>query len=206
VLSAPPALLLLRGDADSVAAWARTGLVPTWLVPGADWTLLVPAGPTASAAPYDDPVSVLCGRPTPARLRPSLCLVADGPRAVVVVHEGGRRAEPRWLVWTQDVGRTRTPELPAASPRLVAAVAGAGPRGAEALAATLFADSRSGTDVVDDVLRALALPGAGLPLGAVRAADLPGAVRVNPDPEAVTRFDTFVATEAHLAAQLGEDR
>jgi hypothetical protein len=206
VLSAPPALLLLRGAADDVAAWARGGLLPTWVVPAAEWTLVVPAGPAAAAAPYDDPVALLGGRPTPTRLRPSLCLVADGPRAVVVVQESGRRAEPRWLVWTQDVGRTRTPDLPPASPRLVAAVAGAGPRGAEALAATLFADSRSGADVVDDVLRALALPGAGLPLGAVHAGDLPGAVRVDPDPEAVARFDTFAATEAHLAAQLGEDR
>jgi hypothetical protein len=205
VLSAPQALLLLRGDVGHVAAWARTGLLPTWLVPGPAWTLVVPAGTAASAAPYDDPVALLGGRPTPARLRPSLCLVADGPRAVVVVHERGRRAEPRWLVWSRDAGRIRTPDLPPASPRLVAQVAGAGSRGAEALTATLAADARSGADVVDDVLRALALPGAGLPLGLVRAADLPGALRVDPDAEAVARFDAFARTEAHLAAQLRED-
>jgi hypothetical protein len=125
---------------------------------------------------------------------------------MVVVHERGRRAEPRWLVWSRDAGRIRTPELLPATPRLVAAVAGTGPDGAQALTATLAADARSGADVVDDVLRALGLPGAGLPLGLVHAPDLPGAVRVDPDAEAVARFDDFTRTEAHLAAQLGEDR
>ena len=50
----PPALQLLRGRVDDVRAWARTGLLATWLVPDPAWTLVVPAGPPASAPPYDD--------------------------------------------------------------------------------------------------------------------------------------------------------
>jgi hypothetical protein len=207
VVSAPPALLLLRGRIDDVRSWARTGLLPTWLVPDPAWTLVVPAGPPASAPPYDDPVALLGGRPVPSRLRPSLCLVADGPRAVIVVQEAGRRTEPHWLVWSRDVGPVRTPDLPTATPALVAHVTGTRrPGRVDALDAALAPDGRSGRDVVDDVLRALALPGAGVPLGAVHPQDLPGAERVEPDDEAVARFDAFAHTEAHLAAQLEEDR
>ena len=210
MLTAPAALLLLRGALDDVRTWARGGLVSTWLVPDPAWTLVVPAGPPLAAAPYDDPVALLGGRPTPSRLRPSLCLVADGPRAVAVVQERGRRSPLRWLVWSQDVGPTRTPDLPSAPIALVAELAGsAGSRGVTALREALTADSRTGSDVVDDVLRALSLPGAGLPLGAVRAQDLPGAERVDPDAAAVARFDSFARTEAQLAAPAarpGEDR
>jgi hypothetical protein len=207
VVTAPAVLLLLRGALDDVREWARGGLLPTWLVPAPAWTLVVPAGPAATAAPYDDPVALLGGRPTPSRLRPSLCLVADGPRAVAVVQQRGRRALPRWLVWSTEVGTTHAPDLPAAPVRLVADVAGAGAgTGVAALRAALAADSRSGADVVDDLLRALALPGAGLPLGAVLPQDLPGAERVDPDAAAVARFDAFARTEARLAGQLGEGR
>ena len=214
MLSPPSALLLVRGAAEHAVTWARRGLVPTWLVPGSEWTLLVPAGPALSSPPYDDPVAVLCGRPTPRRLRPSICLVADGPRALVVVHERGRRSEPRWLVWSREVGRTGSPGLDAASVRLVAGAAGSGRRSdparqaahEQALGDALAPDGRTAAAVVDAVLRALELPGAGLPLGAVQAADLPGAVRVEPDAETAARFVAFARHEAHLAAQLGEDR
>ena len=207
MVSEPPALLLLRGRVDDVRSWARTGLLPVWVVPDPVWNLVVPAGPPASAPPYDDPVALLGGRPVPSRLRPSLCLVADGPRAVLVVQEAGRRAEPRWLVWSQDVGPIRTRDLAPAPPALVAHVTGSRrPAHVAALEAALAPDQRSSRDVLDDVLRALGLPGAGLPLGAVRAQDLPGAERVDPDAHAVARFDAFARTEAHLAAQLEEDR
>jgi hypothetical protein len=212
VLTAPVgALLLLRGALDDVRTWARGGLLPTWLVPYSSWTLVVPAGPPSAAPPYDDPVALLGGRPTPSRLRPSLCLVADGPRAVAVVQERGRRAPLRWLVWSQGVGPTSTPDLPGASVALVAELAGVGTaRGAAVLQDALAADARAGCDVVDDVLRALSLPGAGLPLGAVRAEDLPGAERVEPDAAAVARFDSFARTDAELAVRgdvrRGDDR
>lgn len=204
-MTAPAALLLVRGRVDDVTAWARKGLLPLWVVPDVAWTLVVPAGAPVSAPPYDDPVALLGGRPVPAKLRPSLCLVADGPRAVLVVHDGGRRAGPRWLVWSRGVGLTRTDGLPHAPVGLLAEVGGARDRvSREALRTALEADGRSGADVVDDVLRVLRLPGAGLPLGAVEAGDLPGAVRVDPEDQVVARFDAFVRTEAQLAAQVEE--
>lgn len=198
-MTAPAALLLLGGPADGVRAWARKGLLPVWVVPGATWTLVVPAAEPRSAPPYDDPVALLGGRPVPARLRPSLCLVADGQRAVVAVHEATRAAVQRWLVWTAGVGSSEVEGLPHASLRLLAEVAGvAGPAGRERLDDALRADDRTGADVVDDLMRALALPGAGVPIGAVEAGHLPDAVRVDPDEQAVERFDAFVAHEGQL--------
>jgi len=200
------ALLVVRGRLDGVRAWARKGLLPVWIVPDVAWTLVVAAGPPAVDPPFDDPVALLGGRPVPSRLRPSLYLVADGPRAVVTVHDKGRRDEPHWLVWTRGAGLQRVPELPRAPlgqlVQLAAAPgAGHGDR-AGRLREALRPDGRSGADVVDDVLRALALPGAGLTLDAVRAGDLPGAVRIDPDPRAAERFAEIAAHEAHLERQL----
>lgn len=205
-MTAPAVLLLARGRLDGVRDWARRGLLPVWVVPDVAWTLVLPAGPAACQPPYDDPVSLLGGRPLPARLRPSLCFVVDGPRAVVTVHQSSRRAAPRWLVWSQDVGLTRVDGLPAAPLGLVGALAGVRGEQPAALRSAVRADGRTGADVVDDLLRALRLPGAGLPLGAAAPGDLPGAVRVTPDERAVARFDAFVAHEAELAAQLGGGR
>jgi hypothetical protein len=212
----PKALLVVRGRVDDVRGWARAGLLPVWIVPDVAWTLVVPAGPPASAPPYDDPVALLGGRPLPSRARPAICLVADGPRAVVTVHQSGRRAVPRWLVWCRGAGLQRLTDLPSAPAALLADLAAGAGSGAsasarragrrDALRGALVADDRSGADVVDDVLRALALPGAGLTLDAVRAGDLPGAVRVDPDERVVARFDAFAAHEAELSGQLGRGR
>lgn len=203
----PRVLLLARGRLDGVRAWARKGLVPVWIVPDVAWTLVVPAGPAASAPPYDDPVALLGGRPMPARLRPALCAVADGPRAVITAHEAGRLSRPRWLVWTRGAGLQRVEQLPRLALPSLAELAAphTGPVGLERLRAALVPDARSGADVVDDVLRALGVPGAGVSIDAVRAGDLPGAVRIDPDERAVARFDAHVAHERELAEQL-EDR
>jgi hypothetical protein len=206
-LTPPPrALLLLRGRTDDVRSWARKGLLPVWLVPGVTWTLVVPAAEPVAAPPYDDPVALLGGRPVPSRLRPSLCMVADGPRAVVAVHEAPRRAVQRWLVWGEGTGLTRVDGLPHAPVGLVAEAAAArGRQGRERLRDALATDGRRAVDVADDVLRAAGLPGAGVLLGAVRADELPDAERVDPEEDVVARFDDFVAHEALLEAQL-EDR
>ena len=198
----PSAVLLLHGSADAVRTWARKGLLPVWVVPGATWTLVVPADQPRSGPPYDDPVALLGGRPVPARLRPSICLVADGQRAVVAVHEAARAAVQRWLVWTAGVGPSRIEDLPHAPVGLLAQVAGVG--GRDRLDQALAPDGRSGADVVDDLLRALGLPGAGVPIGAVQAAELPDAARVDPDERVVERFEAFAAHESRLQAQLDQ--
>jgi hypothetical protein len=206
VTAVPTALLLLRGRTDDVRSWARRGLLPVWIVPGVTWTLVVPAGDPVAAPPYDDPVALLGGRPVPGRLRPSLVVVADGPRAVVAVHEAPRRATQRWLVWGEGTGLTRIDGLPHAPLGLLAhAAAVRHPAARERLNDALATDGRRAVDVADDVLRALGLPGAGVLLGAVRAGELPDAERVDPAGDVVARFDHVVAHEAFLEAQL-EDR
>jgi hypothetical protein len=206
VTAVPTALLLLRGRTDDVRSWARRGLLPVWVVPGVTWTLVVPAGDPVAAPPYDDPVALLGGRPVPSRLRPSLVVVADGPRAVIAVHEAQRRAVQRWLVWGEGTGLTRIDGLPHAPAGLLAEAAAArGHAARERLHDALATDDRRAVDVADDVLRALGLPGAGLLLGAVGADELPDAERVDPAGDVVARFDDVVAHEAFLEAQL-EDR
>ncbi len=207
-MRAPAALLLLRGRADGVRTWARKGLMPLWVVPGSTWTLVAPADGHRAAAPYDDPVAVLGGRPVPPRLRPSLCLLADAGRAVLVVQDTPRTAVQRWLVWTPGVGVVRVDGLPPAPLALVAELADpGGARGdavLERLQQALRPDAREVADVVDDLLRALELPGAGVPLGAVGVGDLPDAVRVEPLAHVVDRFDELMATEPGLADELDD--
>jgi hypothetical protein len=206
VTAVPTALLLLRGRTDDVRSWARRGLLPVWIVPGVTWTLVVPAGDPVAAPPYDDPVALLGGRPVPGRLRPSLVVVADGPRAVVAVHDAPRRAVQRWLVWGEGTGLTRIDGLPHAPVGLLAEAAAARGHAARGrLDDALATDDRRAVDVADDVLRALELPGAGVLLGAVGADELPDAERVEPAHDVVARFDDVVAHEAFLEAQL-EDR
>lgn len=195
-------MLLLRGGSDGVHSWARKGLLPVWVVPGADWTLVVPAGLPRSAPPYDDPVALLGGRPVPGRLRPSLCLVADGQRAVVAVHEAARSAVQRWLVWTTGIGASRVEGLPHAPVGLLASWGG--PHTRERVDHALRPDGRDGAEVVDDLLRALELPGAGVPIGAVQVDHLPDARRIDPDERVVERFEAFVAHESRLQAQLDQ--
>ena len=206
-MTAPAAVLLLGGRSQAVQAWARKGLLPVWVVPGLTWSLVVPAAAPRSGPPYDDPVAVLGGRPVPSRLRPSLCLTADGQRAVVVVHEAGRGVVQRWLVWTSGVGVARVQGLPHAPVGLLAELAGGRGRALrERLDDALRPDDRTGADVVDDLLRALELPGAGVPIGAVQAEHLPDAVRVDPDQRAVERFDAVAADEDRLRAELDDSR
>ena len=206
-MSAPAAVLLLHGRSQAVQTWARKGLLPVWVVPGQTWSLVVPAAAPRSVAPYDDPVALLGGRPVPSRLRPSLCLSVDGQRAVVAVHEAGRAAVQRFLVWTSGVGVSRVEGLPHAPVGLLADLAGG--RGVQTrtkLDDALRPDNRTGADVVDDLLRALGLPGAGVPIGAVAAEHLPDAVRVDPDQRMVERFDAVAAEENRQRADLDDSR
>ena len=206
-MSAPAAVLLLRGRSQAVQTWARKGLLPVWIVPGHTWSLVVPAAAPRSVAPYDDPVALLGGRPVPSRLRPSLCLSADGQRAVVAVHEAGRGAVQRFVVWTSGVGVSRVEGLPHAPVGLLADLAGGRSVQTRArLDDALRLDDRSGAEVVDDLLRALELPGAGVPIGAVEAEHLPDAVRVDPDQRAVERFDSVAAQENRQRADLDDSR
>ena len=60
--------------------------------------------------------------------------------------------------------------------------------------------------VADELLEALALPGAGVLSGRVDAATLPGALRVEPTDHLVARFDAVAQDEHQAARERGEDR
>jgi hypothetical protein len=199
-------MVLLRDTRGSAAGWARRGLGPVTVVPGLAWTLVVPAGPTRSAAPYDDPIVALGGRPVPRRLRPCARLVAGPDRLTVQVQGPSWRASQRWLVWTRGVGLSRVPDLETAPPALVARLLAPTRESGERLTEVLRQDSRLPGVVADELLEALALPGAGVLSGVVDAAALPGAVRVEPEEHLVARFDAVAQDEDQAARERGEQR
>ena len=189
-------LVLLRERRASAKAWARHGLLPVTVVPGLSWTLVVPAGPSSSASPYDDPVALLGGHPVPRRLRPCAVLVAGPDRLAVRVQGPAVRAPQRWLIWTRGIGLSRVPDLPLAPPSMVGRLLAPTRTSAAALVDVLARDSRLPSEVADDLLGVLGLPGAGILSGRVAAAGLPGATRVDPSPAHVVRFDRHTADES----------
>ena len=200
------ALVLLRDTRGSAAKWARRGLGPVTVVPGLAWTLVVPAGPARSAAPYDDELALLGGRPVPRSLRPCASFVADADRLAVQLQGSTWRAVTRWLVWTRGIGLTRVADLETAPPQLLARLLAPTRTSADRLAAVLARDGRHPAQVADALLEALALPGVGVLSGSVRAADLVGALRVEPEEHRVARFDAQVSDEDRAARDRGERR
>ena len=131
-------VLVTRGRADAVAAWAGRGLVPVYLVPFDGWTVVQPAGPSRGNPPYDDALEVLGARPVPGRLRSAIGLFAVGGNAVVTMHPYGWRAVQRWVVWAPRRGVVPPARLAAGRPGDLARTAGA---------------DRSATRAVVDALR-----------------------------------------------------
>jgi hypothetical protein len=197
-------LVLLRDTRGSAATWAQRGLGPVTVVPGPAWTLVAPAGPTRSAAPYDDPATVLGGRPVPRRLRPAACLVAGPDRLTVQVQGPSWRAPRRWLVWTRGVGLSRVPDLEPAPLALVARLLAPMRDAGDRLGDVFARDGRLPAVVADALLESLGLPGAGVLSGRVDPATLPGAVRVEPQEHLVARFDTVALDEDQAARERGE--
>jgi hypothetical protein len=198
-------LVLLRDTRGSATGWARRGLGPVIVVPGLAWTLVTPAGPTRSTAPYDDPLTALGGRPVPRRLRPSASLVAGPDRLTIQVQGPSWRAAQRWLVWTRGVGLSRVADLETAPPALVARLLAPTRESGQRLTEVLGQDSRLPGAVADELLEALALPGVGVLSGKVDPAKLPGAVRVEPEDHLVARFEKVAQDEHQAARERGEE-
>jgi hypothetical protein len=199
------ALVLLRDTRGSATGWARRGLGPVTVVPGLAWTLVVPAGPARSAPPYDDPMTLLAGRPVPRRLRPTACFVAGPDRLAIQVQGPHWRATGRWLIWARGIGLSRVPDLDMAPPGLVARLLAPTRESGERLTDVLARDNRRPAEVADQLLGLLALPGIGILGGSVDAATLPGATLVEPEGHLVARFDA-VAHDEHEAARERGDR
>ena len=186
-------LLLLRAGASRAREWARDGLGPVVVIPDpSGWTVVVPhGGRTFAAAPFDDGVGAVLGRPVRRRLLPTIGVALVGTRLAISVVPAVLRPARVWLVWEPGSGLVRPPGLaPATVAQLVAA---ADRREHRDVAASMLADGRgSAGRVLNDIFEVLGLPGADLATGARAPLNEPGAVLVEPSREDVGRFDRTV--------------
>lgn len=190
-------LLLVRGEAERVTAWARRGLVAAHVTALGDWSGVTPANDRSrAAAPYGDARMVLASRPVPAGLRPAIGFFVTGRRGVVVVQPSGWRAVKRWVVWVPDAGVVRAPGLRAAEPGDLLAPAGAGAVAAAGLHDALGAVPADPLSWLSGVHAALRLPGRDL----LTAPEAPVGSLIEPDDASTARFDALMREEAaHLA-------
>lgn len=193
-------VLLLHGDVKTASAWVRQGIVPSYVVPLAGWTAVVPGGPSPASSPYDDAVRVLLARRVPSRMRAAIGFFRLDDRAVIVVHPRGWRALPRWLVWDRGDGVSNLPGLPAARPGDMAMAAGVVPESVRALREILTDRSSVLDDVLADLMAALALPGERLLSGQVKDAE--GALLVEPTTKAVERFSRVTKEDKEIRSEL----
>jgi len=193
-------VLLLHGDVRTVSAWVRQGVVPSYVVPLAGWTAVVPGGPSQAGKPYDDAVQLLAARRVPSRMRAALGLFRLDERGVVVVHPRGWRALPRWLVWERGDGVCGLPGHPAARPGDMAMAAGVIPESVRAIREILTDRTSLIDDVLADLMGVLALPGERLLHGKVKDAE--GAVLVEPAARAVERFSRVTKEDKEIRTEL----
>lgn len=193
-------VLLLHGDVKTATTWVQQGVVPSYVVPLAGWTAVVPGGPSHAAPPYDDPATVLLARPVPSRMRAALGLFHLDDKGVVVVHPRGWRALPRWLVRERGSGVSGLPGMPLARPGDLAMAAGVVAESVPAIRDILTDQVASVRDVLGDLMAALALPGERLIFGEVRDAE--GAVLVEPAAKAVERFSRVTKEDKEIRTEL----
>ncbi|GAB3496972.1 hypothetical protein [Flexivirga lutea] len=193
-------VLLLHGDARTASAWVRQGVVPSYVVPLAGWTAVVPGGPSQAGSPYDDAARLLLARRVPARMRAAIGLFRLDDRGVVVVHPRGWRAMTRWLVWEPGDGVSGLPGLPAARPGDMAMAAGVVPESVRAVREILTDRTALLDDVLADLMGALALPGERLLDGQVKDAE--GAALVEPAAKAVERFSRVTKEDNEIRTEL----
>jgi hypothetical protein len=199
-------MLLLRGEPDAVATWARRGLVPVHVVPLDGWTAVVPAGPSRARPPYDDSLKALAGRPVASRLRSAIGLFAVDGNAVVTVQPSGWRAIQRWFVWSPGQGVVRPRRLAAGRPADLTAAAGTRTGAVRRAVLDLLVDGRGDArGVLADLLALLSLPGSDLLEGARDPAASPGATLVEPSERQVARFERVIHDQALHRSQLEED-
>lgn len=193
-------VLLLHGDVKTATAWSRQGVVPSYVVPLAGWTAVVPGGPSQASKPYDDAVRLLLARRVPSRMRAAIGFFRFDDRGVIVVHPRGWRALPRWLVWERGDGVAGLPGLPLARPGDMAMAAGVVPEAVRSLRDILTDRTAVLDDVLADLMGALALPGERLLHGKVKDAE--GAALVEPTTKAVERFSRVTKEDNEIRSEL----
>ena len=199
-------MLLLRGEPDAVATWARRGLVPVHVVPLDGWTAVVPAGPSRAMPPYDDSLKALAGRPVASRLRSAIGFFAVDGNAVVTVQPSGWRAIQRWFVWSPGQGVVRPRRLAAGRPADLTVAAGTRTGAVRRAVLDLLVDGRGDArGVLADLLALLSLPGSDLLEGARDPAASPGSTLVEPSERNVARFERVSHDQALHRSQLEED-
>lgn len=199
-------MLLLQGEPDSVATWARRGLMPVHVVPLDGWTAVLPAGPSHAMPPYDDTLKTLAGRPVASRLRSAIGLFAVDGNAVISTHTAGWRATQKWFVWSPGEGVLSPERLRAGRPADLVGAAGTRDRAARRGVRDRLVDG--GGDVrgfFSEVLALLALPGFDLLVGEQDPAADPDSTMVEPGEQHVARFEKIINDEARHRAELEED-
>jgi hypothetical protein len=198
-------MLLLAGEPDSVASWARRGLVPVHVVPLDGWTAVLPAGPSRAMPPYDDALRSLAGRPVASRLRPAIGLFVVEANAVISAHNSGWRATQRWLVWSPGEGMVQPRRLPAGRPADLVAAAGTRGTSARRGVRDVLVDGGGGAPgLLGELLAMLDLPGSGLLDGGQDPVAAPGAILVEPGEQDVARFERIVNDEVRHRAEMEE--
>jgi hypothetical protein len=199
-------MLLLRGEPDPVATWARRGLVPVHVVPLDGWTAVLPAGPSRAMPPYDDTLKALAGRPVAARLRSAIGLFAVDGNAVVTVQPTGWRAIQRWFVWSPGQGVVRTRHLATGRPADLTAAAGIhGGTTRRGVLDLLIDGGGDAHGVLGGLLALLSLPGSDLLAGGQDPAASQGSMLVEPSERHVARFERIVQDQALHRVELEED-
>lgn len=196
-------MLLLRGNPDVVATWARRGLAPVHVVPLDGWTAVLPAGPSRAMPPYDDTIKTLAGRHVASRLRSAIGLFAVDGNAVVTVHPTGWRAIPRWFVWSPGRGVARPWHLPPGRPADLLTAAGIRDGRVSRDVRDILVDTSGDADgVLGDLMDLLSLPGSDLLDGGQDPATAQGSTLVEPDEQQIARFERIVGDRALHRAEL----
>lgn len=197
------AIVLASGTRLDVDTWVQASVVPVTVVPLDPWTAVVGRGRSQAGAPYDDGGLVLAARSLGAKAGPGLgFFVLDG-RAVITVHDGGRRRAVRWVVWAPDVGLLRPPGLDLAGPGEIVAVAGCPPSARDELVELLHETRVRPHRMLQTVMATLELPGTRLVEEPAHADRLPHVVHHAPDPRQVGWFDDAVRDTVRLRRELG---
>jgi hypothetical protein len=198
-------MLLLQGDPDPVASWARRGLMPVHVVPLQGWTAVLPAGPSQAMPPYDDTLKTLAGRPVPSRLRSAIGLFAVDGNAVISAQSCGWRATQKWFVWSPGQGVVQPRQLVAGRPADLIRAAGTYERGARSLVRDILVDGGGDAPgLLGDLLDLLSLPGSHLLDGCQDPLTVPGSTMVEPGEQHIARFERIISDEARHRAELGE--